>query len=681
MQKRDSVPMNRYLPDMKNQLAYIELSSEIIRCTDKEAFAGTAVRHLSQIVKAEKIFVKLKQEGNYFRVYSVGPDGSINIATKQKSPDCNLNTAVDFPVESCLDCYAAVTGERPDPETVHGFCVPLTENEAKVGSIVVVNHRDPTHLEPDRHFVSVIANLFSAALTKLNLVEKLTVHLENQKRIAMLSSQIIKNLHTENLLPSVVASAKAVIGTNACMLGLIDRQHNVIHFPYVYNMPESVRYLNIPIEKSALATEAHSQQAIIIQDYPSHKLAHPEFVRIGIKSILGIPIVIEGEVEAVLALVDLNDYRQFTPQDVDLAEIIAMQTAVALDNAKLVAKLRMASMTDPLTGLYNRGYYNHLVSQVESGDERVYPLSMMVIDLDGLKIVNDTQGHDKGDQIIKVAAQTIASVMQGKGGISRMGGDEFAILLPNTDLAEANWYRQQILAKVDELNQAYPDLNLSLSIGIGCAKDGSTSIKELYRAADHDMYVCKRNTSFSFKKNIVLALRMMLADCEPQLEARSAWVEKVAREFARAVGLKGGQVFDFITVALVHDVGKVGVARSILNNPGPLNKQEYEEIKQHSQIGYRITINLNELANIATHILYHHERWDGKGYPDGLKGGQIPLQSRMLALLDSYEAMTSDRVYRQAMSHQEAVSEIRAGAGSQFDPHLTEIFLDVVNSI
>jgi len=661
----------------ESNLAYLELSCEIIQCDNKEKFAQTALNHLSRTVKADYILITL-EEGNISKVYSVRPDGSFKIAGKEKSPHCKFIMPCPSMVESCLSCYMVGNDGKPDAEWVRGFCVPLLEGSERVGSIMVVNHREHNTIEYDRQFVSVIANLFSAALTKLNLVEKMSVHLENQKRIALLSSQIVKNLRTENLLPAVVASAKTVIGTNACMLGLIDRKHQTITFPYIYNMPEMVRYMNIPLAQSVLATAAQLKKPILIEDYSVHEMAHPEFIQMGVKSILGLPIVIEGEVEGVLALIDLNHYRKFTPQDVDLAEIIAMQTTVALDNANLVNKLRLASMTDPLTGLYNREYYNYLVKQIESGNSDVYPLSMMVVDLDGLKLINDTQGHAKGDQIIQTAARTISEVMQGRGGITRMGGDEFTILLPNTSLKQAKEYREKILDSVTRLNRLSPGLNLSLSIGVACATDGTVSIKELYRSADHEMYLAKKNTSFSVRKNTIMALQAMMAELEPELVVRARWLEEIAGRFGQAVGLSERETYDFIAVALIHDIGKIGVNKNILRNKGPLGEGEFEEIKKHSEIGYRITITLDELANIAQHILYHHERWDGKGYPEGLKGEQIPRQSRMLALIDSYEAMTSDRPYRKALSHNQALQEIKAGAGSQFDPQLTEIFLHII---
>jgi HD-GYP domain-containing protein (c-di-GMP phosphodiesterase class II) len=127
---------------------------------------------------------------------------------------------------------------------------------------------------------------------------------------------------------------------------------------------------------------------------------------------------------------------------------------------------------------------------------------------------------------------------------------------------------------------------------------------------------------------------------------------------------------------MLHDIGKIGIDNSILNKPGKLSKNEWEIMKKHSEIGYRIAMSSPELEPIAEYILAHHERWDGNGYPQGLKGEEIPLLSRILAVVDSYDAMTEDRVYRKAMTHQAAIEEIKKNAGTQFDPNIAQIFID-----
>lgn len=338
-------------------------------------------------------------------------------------------------------------------------------------------------------------------------------------------------------------------------------------------------------------------------------------------------------------------------------------------------QLRFLSIHDSLTGLYNRSYFEEEILRLSNS--RYQPLTVILCDVDGLKMINDSMGHHKGDELLKAAAGALRSAFRSSDAVSRIGGDEFAILLPNTDLEAAHQAYTRIMLAVDDYNQTNPTFPLSLSAGFA---SGQLPIKDIIVEADNYLNRNKLHRSRSTKSHLTSTLMAMLAERDYITEGHADRLESLAGIMADAAALSPQDKSILILLAKFHDIGKVGIPDKLLFKPSALTKEEREEMRRHSEIGYRIAISSPELSHIASYILHHHEWWDGNGYPLGLAGEKIPLPCRILSILDAYDAMTSDRPYRNAMTCNQAAAEIKSQSGTQFDPNLVEIFLNILQT-
>ncbi|HHW40323.1 MAG TPA: diguanylate cyclase [Syntrophomonadaceae bacterium] len=340
------------------------------------------------------------------------------------------------------------------------------------------------------------------------------------------------------------------------------------------------------------------------------------------------------------------------------------------ERKKMEEELRWGSTHDTLTGLYNRAFFEEQLRQLEKC--QCLPVSLVFCDLDGLKVVNDMLGHEQGDELLRRAGKVIASCVRSSDVVARLGGDEFAVILPQTDRKKADEVAKRIIEAVEMDNVRHPDLPLSISVGVATAKDASRPLREVYKEADDAMYVNKLASGRDPRGAVIRTLKEVLAEKEFHNTER---MKDVACKLGEAVGLSREQMDSLRLLVDVHDIGKLVIPDHILFKPGPLTAEEMKQIRRHPEVGYRIALSSGELAPIAPLILQHHEWWDGRGYPQGLRGNEIHILSRILAIADAYDAMTSDRPYRPALTSQEAHEELRKGAGSQFDPELVQIFL------
>jgi diguanylate cyclase (GGDEF)-like protein/PAS domain S-box-containing protein len=339
-------------------------------------------------------------------------------------------------------------------------------------------------------------------------------------------------------------------------------------------------------------------------------------------------------------------------------------------------KLKNLSLHDPLTGLYNRIYFEEEMSRIEKA--RYDTVGIVSCDVDGLKLVNDTLGHDHGDHLLVSAARVIRESFREGDLVARIGGDEFSILLPNTTEASVENACQRIQEAVASYNTTTPELPLSISVGFAVGNGDGRNPKDLFKEADNNMYRRKLYHTKSVRSTIVKTLISTLQARDFTTKKHVTRLEKLLAGMAALIGLPDSMVSDLSLLAKFHDIGKVGIPDSILFKPGPLTPEEWVEMKRHCEIGYRIALSASELIPIAEWILKHHEWWDGQGYPLGIKGEEIPIQCRLLAITDAYEALTSVRPYRRAFSHEEAVAELLSHSGTQFDPQLLEKFLKML---
>ncbi len=339
-------------------------------------------------------------------------------------------------------------------------------------------------------------------------------------------------------------------------------------------------------------------------------------------------------------------------------------------------KLEFISLYDQLTGLHNRAFFEREMTRIKSSQE--YPITILSADLNGLKIINDTMGHDWGDKLLEACAQVLRNSLRSSDILARLGGDEFVAILPGTSEQAGEDIANRLRANVDRYNLQNPELPLSLSIGLATAKGEGVSLEETLKKSDNFMYREKLYHNINNRNQIINTLLATLAERDYFAEGHAQRLSRICLDMGEKLGLTPRQINNLTLLAQVHDLGKVGIPDRVLYKRGPLTEDEWEIMRLHPEKGYRIALSSPDLPDVAELILKHHERWDGKGYPLGLRGKEIPIECRVLAIVDAFDAMTNERPYSEAISRPEAIKIIKEKAGTQFDPELVEVFLSIV---
>jgi diguanylate cyclase (GGDEF)-like protein/putative nucleotidyltransferase with HDIG domain len=381
-----------------------------------------------------------------------------------------------------------------------------------------------------------------------------------------------------------------------------------------------------------------------------------------------------------------------------LAIAVMLITLLKRRVSGLLARLADAARTDPLTDLHNRrGFEESIEVEIERARRGGGSLTLLLADLDHFKRVNDRLGHAAGDAALTTVGRILREGKRQIDYAARTGGEEFALILPETTEQEAYVVAERLR---DAVEQAFDDelVPLTFSFGVaGYPHHGGTT-DALLGSADRALYTAKelgRNRTVIYSSEIATVGMRPGADSEMQLATllslaealdlrdagtadHSQTVGRHAEATARELGLSGALVERVRLAGVMHDIGKIGVSDAILRKPGPLTEDEWEEMRRHPEIGARL-LAAAEFDDIRQWIVAHHERPDGRGYPHGLTDEQIPLEAKILAVADAYEAMTSDRVYRAALGREAARAELRRGAGGQFDARVVQAFLAVVD--
>ena len=348
------------------------------------------------------------------------------------------------------------------------------------------------------------------------------------------------------------------------------------------------------------------------------------------------------------------------------------------EKRKAEEELRYLSYHDFLTGIHNRRFYEAELKRIDTPDQ--LPLSIIMADINGVKLVNDAFGHSAGDRLISNCARVIGSCCRNTDVFARIGGDEFGILMPRTDSKTALAVLEKIQSELASFDQSSgkEKFRLSVSLGFSTKRSPDEDISRLTIIAEEYMYQRKLLEHNSSHSAIVASIKATMNEKSQETEEHAERLAFLSRVIAMELNLPQSDQDKLELLATLHDIGKIGISDQILTKQGKLNADEWVEMKRHPEIGYRIAMASPELIPIAESILCHHERWDGSGYPQGLGGERIPLLSRVLAIVDSYDAMTQDRPYRKAMTREEAIREIERNSGTQFDPRILGLFVGIL---
>ena len=335
-------------------------------------------------------------------------------------------------------------------------------------------------------------------------------------------------------------------------------------------------------------------------------------------------------------------------------------------------RLRCLSYTDILTGAYNRTYFEEKAQEFLS--EEYLPVGVIMGDVNGLKVINDTVGHLEGDKLLKIIAQILKDACKERDLVFRIGGDEFIILIPNMAKDEYKIIINKIFESCKNYNHELIDI--SIALGSSTTNNLGKNIYETLKEAEDKVYRQKLLQENSINSSIMYSLKAGLEAKSIETEEHTERVLENAISIGQRLSLSMSEMDELLIVANLHDIGKIGISEEILLKPSKLTDEEFEIIKTHTEKGYRIVKASNQLDGIARGVLTHHERWDGNGYPLKLKGEDIPLVARIVCVADSYDVMTHDRAYKKAMSMEEAVEELKICSGRQFDPKIVKTFIE-----
>lgn len=335
-------------------------------------------------------------------------------------------------------------------------------------------------------------------------------------------------------------------------------------------------------------------------------------------------------------------------------------------------KIEYLSYHDQVTGLYNRRFFEEELKRIDI--ERNLPFSLAMLDVNGLKLTNDAFGHVMGDRLLKIVAETIKKECRDDDIIARIGGDEFVLLLPKTDYNDTELIVKRIYHGIKTTR--LDNIIISVSIGWDTKHFKEQQMMDIFAKAEEHMYRRKLIEGQSMRNATLQIIIKTLNETNEREKIHSEKVSKISRKIGEIMNFDEEALKELETAGILHDIGKIAINSNVLNKPGKLTDFEYEEIKRHSEIGYQIVKSVDKYSNLANYILSHHERWDGKGYPQGLKGKEIPVISRIITIADAFEAMIADRPYKKSLSKEDAIQELKRCAGTQFDPDIVSLCVE-----
>jgi len=539
------------------------------------------------------------------------------------------------------------------------FPVSITASSIKINNKVkgiITLYQDITERKRNDNLQKVLYNISQAANSSISL------------------KQLYKTIHKE---------LGTIIDTTNFYIALVDKKEDKIYFPYHQDeKDDNFPILNFSTSNTLTAYVIKTGKPLLnnnsqYEEMVNQKILFPKGSTSPQSIWLGVPLKIEDWVIGAMAVQSYTNPELYTEGDIKLLEFVSSQIATAIERKSSEERIKHLSFHDSLTGLYNRAYFEEELERYNF--PRYYPFSIVMLDVNGLKVINDTFGHHEGDRLLQHLSQVLASVSRQGDILARIGGDEFAILLPSTTSEQAHEFCERIkeTCQQDKIKPIY--LRPNISLGHATQKGEYKDINSLLKEADRNMYQDKLFNGKSREKHFLEAFRIVLAERDPHTSDHAHRLQELALSLGEKVGLTEYQLGNLKLLALLHDMGKIGIPDSILFKTYILTPSEWEKMREHSRIGYRMAKNIPDFAPIAQEILHHHEHWDGTGYPDGLKEEKIPLLSRIISIIDAYDVMQSRRLYKGAISKTEALKEIKRCAGSQFDPQLVEIFLKIEN--
>jgi diguanylate cyclase (GGDEF)-like protein/PAS domain S-box-containing protein/putative nucleotidyltransferase with HDIG domain len=691
----------------------IEYSAVVIQEGGKYAGAQAIVRDISERKKSEEA---LQAKERYFRAITdlssgaalvVSPDGNIADVTgglERISGHTREGTlgrsALEFIHPDDLEKSGAAFNEvLRNPGKTVTFEARLKNAQGKwqwTESMI-------TNLL-DHHDVRGIVNHLVDVTARKKTEEDIKRHVSRVEALYGVAQVISQSPTLDTMFKDTLGKVCTAMETESGCILMLDFDEHALKLKACKGVPENTmqQFATIDLTDQGIENILNLTGPITEVD-ETQEMAEIGKIRevvadIGSKGIAVAPFFSGKDLQGLIVIFTTKD-RTFSSEDLDLLKAISNEISIGINNMMLLEKTRKMSVTDELTGLYNRRYFFEMLDvEINRAGRTKNPFSLVMLDLDGFKEYNDKYGHSNGDAVLETFSRILKSSIRKSDMAFRYGGDEFALILPSADAEKAKKIVQRARAKWQKATLAQSRVfggHVGFSTGIAEYPENAESADGLIFLADAALYQAKKN---GYEDKIVSELRTLSTDImdvatqdqvyalaatvdarDPYTYGHSQRVAEIAMLIGKAVGLSSEDLDKLQAAALLHDIGKVGVPDAILTKMGNPTPEEWDVIKKHCSEGARIVSYVKELASLVPIILHHHEWYDGSGYPGGLKGMDIPSGARITTVADSYDTMVTKRPYREVISPSEACEELKRKAGTQFDPIIVDVWCKFVD--
>jgi len=648
-------------------------------------------------------------------------------------------------------------GLRPVQET-GSFCgVPLVAYDEVIGVMALRGLQENLYDEGHLELMRVLASEASIAIENARLFREEQTKSRHLALLNNISRHAITTLNPEEMLSKVAEQLERGLAFDHVGIGLLDYATKEVIIQAEAGRRRGALGRRLPLGESIVGRVARSGQTCVERNLAGAEMSGT--VLEGSASVLALPVFYAEQLHGVL-YVETAEPTDFSDEDVRLLHTLADLISVALHNALTLQKAQEQAITDGLTGVKTHRYLMEALSgEWKRATRASRHFSLVLIDLDRFKFVNDFYGHLEGDLVLHRVGQILEQNCRSSDVVARYGGDEFVILMPETSAPQAVQIAEKLRPAICE-DPLLREKTITASFGIASFPIHGSTPQELIQVADASMYIskheggnivstadhCDAAESKKWKRDVLeaylgvtlkrlfatgpeafneirerlhqFAASLSPAELEPErsgnghseteglfgevppalidtvtslalaidskdhyTQGHSQKVAAYAALIADAMGLKEEEIGEIRLGALLHDIGKVGIPEEILGKRGPLNPDEWEKMKEHVLYGDRMLEPLQTISRIRKMVCHHHEMFDGSGYPNGLVGDQIPIGSRIIAIADAYDTITSERIYKKARTPAAAFEELERCAGSQFDPELVRLFIETVQHL
>ena len=582
--------------------------------------------------------------------------------------------------------------------------IPLISRERLIAILILGEKLSGRYSLEDLNIIENVTSRVAVSMEKEYLREQLREREEELSVINNSSVILSSSLDIQEIFSSFIEELKKVVDVCWAAIVLIDEDEFVA---VALSSPEISAYQigdRVPMERTGTAWVVSQKKPFVEPDLAVERYFTTSefFYNHNMRSTAYLPLIAKGKVIGSFILVSKTSHA-FSQRHVKLLEQLAAQIAMPLENSQLYARAEKKARVDELTGLYNRRSLDEMIdSEISRHSRYGGAFSLAILDLDSFKSYNDTYGHLAGDALLKTVGSNIKAAVRTSDYAFRYGGDEFAVLLPQTTIDAALSVLERVREKIVE-GVDTSKISITASIGLACWPDDGISHTDIIASADVTLYRAKRSgrnqtlcasgpmaglttdgTAAKSDGSTDTKLTAVINAFVEMVDSKSYYTNKHSKKvadyavaLAKVMGIDKEESTKIENCALLHDVGKIRLDDELLSKPGKLTDEEWEIVKTHPRLGAEMVKVFPPLSYCIEPVLHHHERWDGSGYPDGQKGEDIPIISRILAIANSFANMTTNRAYSESITHEHALEEIKKKSGTHFDPNLVGKFIAV----